>query len=710
MAMGNSGRPTVDVIVPNWNGSAVLEPCLDSLARQTYPNVHIVVVDNGSRDDSVERVRKRFGQVQVIEIGHNSGFAAAVNRGIEATSGPFVALLNNDAVASPDWIEQLAGALQADSTLGSAASRMLLMGDPGTINVAGLAFASDLDHCSKALGWGAADSLAFHRAYLVCAPSGGAAMYRRSALQEVGLLDNDYFLYFEDFDLGLRLQIAGYDCLYVPEAVVYHADEAMTARHPEWILRLNRRNSRWTALKCLPISVLAMLSAKNTRALWRATRHEAERLGPEAPPEARQEPSIPILRKRALVQSHRRGPQSRMLRVLLQAQRPYSLRASNSKKTVAIVSHSPNLAGSELCMLRLAKGLRDSHLPPIVILPPGPGLLATELRKENIEIAQVPVAWWASAATDSAGWRNLLALPNATWQTYKVLRDCGVHLVATGSSVSPVGALAARALGVRHVWHVRELYPTKLLRPLVGLRPMLGMIERLSSAIIAPSSRVAAMFQGSSKVHLIPEAIDELYFEAPANSKQGVCRRFAIAEAHPRILVAATLEPAKNQIHVVRALARLIAQGVTASLVLCGNEPHSDYREEVVCEAEQLGVRDRVHLLGFQQNMIPLYDAADVLVVASERESFGLTIVEAMARGVPVVATRCGGPEELVIDGQTGYLIEVGDIQGMADRVGAIVTKPELARRLSEGGRGRAAAYRPEANLASTLASYGLSG
>ena len=99
---------SVDVIIPNWNGARCLPACLASLAAQTHPNFRVVAVDNGSTDDSLQIVRQQFPQVSLIEVGSNLGFAAAVNRGIRATTGDYVALLNNDALAAPDWIAKLA--------------------------------------------------------------------------------------------------------------------------------------------------------------------------------------------------------------------------------------------------------------------------------------------------------------------------------------------------------------------------------------------------------------------------------------------------------------------------------------------------------------------------------------------------------------------------------------------------------------------------
>jgi glycosyltransferase involved in cell wall biosynthesis len=113
--------------------------------------------------------------------------------------------------------------------------------------------------------------------------------------------------------------------------------------------------------------------------------------------------------------------------------------------------------------------------------------------------------------------------------------------------------------------------------------------------------------------------------------------------------------------------------------------------------------------MGFSRDTIPVYDASDVLLVTSNRESFGLTIVEAMARGVPVVATRCGGPEELISDGETGFLVDIGDTEAMADRVAVLLDNGVATASMVERARASAARFRPAENLEKTLRSYGFS-
>ncbi len=377
---------------------------------------------------------------------------------------------------------------------------------------------------------------------------------------------------------------------------------------------------------------------------------------------------------------------------------------------VVLVSHSRDLAGAELCLVRLAQGMALRGIAPLVVVP-AEGPLSAELRASGVEVAVLELAWWTAVAPESrvATLGRLRQVTSSALALRRLVRARGAKVVGTISSVIPGGALAARLAGARHVWHVRELYPTALLTPVIGLERMLGLIERLSAAVVVPTRRVAALFAGSAKVSVIPEGIDRRYFDEPRRAAGDAREAIGIARDRPAILVAGTVEPAKGQLHAVHVLAALGRRGIEAQLVLCGNTPNADYRREIERSAADLGVAARVHLLGFQRDLVPLYDAASALLVASRRESFGLTIAEAMARGVPVVATRSGGPEELVADRESGFLVPVGDEGAMADRLHTVLVDPARAERLGRAGRERAVEYHPDANLTRTLSAYGLS-
>jgi hypothetical protein len=240
------------IVIPTWNGAALLNDALLSLRRQTWQDFEIIVVDNGSTDGTAALLAAQHPEVRLIELGRNRGFAAAVNAGIGAARGDLVVLMNNDVEAAPGWIAALIDAMDAHPAAGSCASRMLSHADPSRIDSAG----DMLGLFATSIGHGELDGPAFDVPVFVLSACAGAAAYRRTLLEETGGFDERFFAYLEDIDLGIRFQLAGWDCLYVPDAVVYHHGSATARRMPEMKLFLLMRNSLFLFFQYMPLRTL----------------------------------------------------------------------------------------------------------------------------------------------------------------------------------------------------------------------------------------------------------------------------------------------------------------------------------------------------------------------------------------------------------------------------------------------------------------------
>jgi len=213
-----SGAPQVSVIIPTWNGRDLLRAALQSLRAQSYRNFEIVIVDNGSSDGTAAMLRAEFPEAAVVPLPENRGFAVAVNAGLRAARGRYLMLFNNDAEAEPRWLEALVAVLDARPEVGSVASKMLTARDPSVVDSAGAAmglFAYDI-------GRGERDGARFDSAREILCPCAGAAAYRRELFDAVGLFDEAFFAWFEDVELGIRAQLAGFRCWYEPQARVRH--------------------------------------------------------------------------------------------------------------------------------------------------------------------------------------------------------------------------------------------------------------------------------------------------------------------------------------------------------------------------------------------------------------------------------------------------------------------------------------------------------
>jgi GT2 family glycosyltransferase len=206
-------HPTVTVVVPTLAADQTLDACLASLERQTFSDFEVIVVDNSGR-----RAAKPNGRVQVIANERNVGFGAAVNQAFRQSSAPYLAVLNDDAAAHPEWLRALLAAVEPRPDAGMCASQVRLT-NGGALDSAGMLLC--LDGSSRQRGH-LESAAAYTHGEEALLPSGSAALYRREMLEEIGLFDESFFLYCEDTDLGLRARWAGWECLYVPDAVVEH--------------------------------------------------------------------------------------------------------------------------------------------------------------------------------------------------------------------------------------------------------------------------------------------------------------------------------------------------------------------------------------------------------------------------------------------------------------------------------------------------------
>ncbi|HEV2687691.1 MAG TPA: glycosyltransferase family 2 protein [Bryobacteraceae bacterium] len=275
---------TVSVLVVNWNRRDLLRSCLQSLARQKLDQpFELVVVDNGSTDRSAEMASEEFSaepafRLKLIRNRENRGFCAANNQGFASSNSEFIALLNNDAEAEEGWLRALAAAFDDRPEIGMAASKILVYEDPRRIDKAGHLIYPDGQNRGR--GTGQLDAGQFDRVEEVLWPDGCAAMYRRAMLDQIGGFDEDFFAYADDAELGLRARIAGWKCLYIPQAVVRHHRGATLGVLSGRRLELIERNRVLLAAKLFPWSLLwlngAYYLARLGAGLWAAIRRRGE--------------------------------------------------------------------------------------------------------------------------------------------------------------------------------------------------------------------------------------------------------------------------------------------------------------------------------------------------------------------------------------------------------------------------------------------------
>ena len=244
-------NPIVSVIIPNYNGEVFLKECLTSLEEQTYKDFETIVVDNGSGDESCRTIREGFPAVRIIELGENTGFSKAANKGIEEAAGEFIFMLNNDTSCEPDCIRELVSCIQTDPRIFSVNSKMIQYNNRTLLDDTGDGY------CLLGLSYKKGYNRPVRRktrSTEVFSACGGASLYRKNIMDEIGGFDENFFAYLEDVDLGYSARIHGCRNIYCPDAIVYHVMSGTSGiAKSEFKTRLSARNNSYLIYKNMPV-------------------------------------------------------------------------------------------------------------------------------------------------------------------------------------------------------------------------------------------------------------------------------------------------------------------------------------------------------------------------------------------------------------------------------------------------------------------------
>jgi GT2 family glycosyltransferase len=252
-----NGPPLLSVIIPNWNGKKFLAECIDSLKGQTFHDFETILVDNGSTDGSVEFAEKRYGDfIRIIRNDKNLGFTGGNNVGIQASKGEYIVLLNNDTWADPHWLEELVKASRFDPPIGMWASKVCSYYQRDRIEGAGELIY--WDGLCRSRGQYEQDHGQYNTMEEIFFPPGCGAMYGKSLFDGMGLFDEDFFAYADDSEIGIRARLAGWKCLYVPSAIVYHKNSGTTGQYSPLKAFYVERNRLWITIKYFPFPLLLL--------------------------------------------------------------------------------------------------------------------------------------------------------------------------------------------------------------------------------------------------------------------------------------------------------------------------------------------------------------------------------------------------------------------------------------------------------------------
>ena len=243
--------PKVSVVIPNYNGMKYLRDCIASLNKQDDLDFETIIIDNASQDSDYKWIEEAYPDIIFKRLGKNYGFSPAVNEGIKMAQAEYVLLLNNDTVVETDFISQLVKAIEKDTRIFAVSSKMIAYDNHAIMDDAGDEY--------TVLGWayktGDGRSVNdFNKPKKVFSACAGAALYRKSVFEEIGLFDEDFFAYMEDVDVSYRARIYGYYNVYCPEAKVYHIGSATSgSKYNAFKVRLAARNNVYVPYKNMPI-------------------------------------------------------------------------------------------------------------------------------------------------------------------------------------------------------------------------------------------------------------------------------------------------------------------------------------------------------------------------------------------------------------------------------------------------------------------------
>ena len=276
MVRSNLLEPRASVVIPTLTAGDKLARCLDCLEKQTFEAFDIYIVDNSG--EGLAEPLAVSPRITLIRNSENVGFGAAVNQAVARSSAEFICTLNDDAYPSPEWLAELVNTCVGASDVGLCASRIYLGSGRDRLDSEGLAVYGDGTTKQSRHGRPPIEETAPREVLL---PSGCAALYRRSLLRALDGFDEDYFLYCEDSDLGLRARQAGWRCLYSPRAVVEHDYSASAGRASALKAYLVERNRLYTVVKVFPLGsgpssrgiprgvISPMLALSGNSAAWR---------------------------------------------------------------------------------------------------------------------------------------------------------------------------------------------------------------------------------------------------------------------------------------------------------------------------------------------------------------------------------------------------------------------------------------------------------
>jgi glycosyltransferase involved in cell wall biosynthesis len=351
--------------------------------------------------------------------------------------------------------------------------------------------------------------------------------------------------------------------------------------------------------------------------------------------------------------------------------------------------------GGERVLLRLLSALDRRRTEPIVVLAED-GPLREQIEALAIPTHLVSLRWWIPATHWSRDefLAQLEGLGERTATVAAWLRKEAIDLVHTNTIVTAEGALASARAGIPHVWHSRGLFNAGFPPAYYGdTRFIFSVVDQLADRILCVARTVKAQMEEVCRHELLEVIYDgfdaETFLRNPVEPAPAFRAHLGIPDGVPLVATVGGIQKRKGLEDLVDAATLLRRSGTEAVFLLVGAESDAAFAAALRTKISAANLGAVFRFLGFRPNVRNVLAQVDLLVHPSFSEGFGFAVLEAMAAELPVVATRCGGPEEIVQDGETGLLVEVGRPDALAAAIGELLSSPERSRQMGRKGRRR---------------------
>jgi glycosyltransferase involved in cell wall biosynthesis len=336
------------------------------------------------------------------------------------------------------------------------------------------------------------------------------------------------------------------------------------------------------------------------------------------------------------------------------------------------------------------KHIDKKRVHPIVVVPKK-GLLKDRLQDLGVETYVLPQAWWISPTRDFGQKDGAkIDIVERCNNIAALIRDEHVDIVHTNTSVVIEGAIAAKLTERPHIWHLHEIlkvYPT--LKPCLPLHLIYKFIELHSDVLITVTDalrKAVSEETNTDKIRVIHNGIDVVN---ECQLVPGFRKEMGISKDYVVVCAIGSVIREKGYDNFIVAAKHVLAKRKNVRFIIIGSMGDHEFASILFREIRRSGLKEYIKFLGHRSDIARILKEIDVCVVSSQTESFGLTQLEAMGAGRPIVATRCGGPEEIVVDGETGILVPINDPEAMAEAIISLADNREKRRQMGLSGLNR---------------------